>query len=96
MRQSICTVDTNFSGAVVLVVRLRDAMEAYRKRTGERLTYEALAERTGLARSTLESLASRPSYNTRLSTIDRLCRALGCQPGELLGYHPDKDHRNGN
>jgi len=68
----------------VLRVKLREAMEDYRRRTGERMTYELLAKRTGLARPTIESLASRDSYNTRLSTIEKVCRVLGCQPGDLL------------
>lgn len=68
----------------VIVVRLREVMEAYHRRTGERLTYETLAERTGLAASTLASLATRGAYNTRLSTIDRLCAVLDCMPGDLL------------
>lgn len=59
-------------------------MEEYRRRTGVRMTHELLAERTGLSRATLESLASRPTYNTRLSTIEKLCVALQCNPGDLL------------
>ena len=59
-------------------------MEAHRRRTGERLTYEHLAQRTGLSKATLDSLASRESYNTRLSTIEKLCRVFGCLPGDLL------------
>jgi len=54
------------------------------------MTYELLAERTGLSRATLESLASRPSYNTRLSTIEKICKALGCQPGDLLELAQDE------
>ncbi len=65
-------------------VRLREAMEQYRQRTGVRLTYRTLSEASGLAISTLQSLAVRPSYNTRLSTIERLCATLNCQPGDLL------------
>lgn len=65
-------------------VKLREVMEDFRRRTGERMTYEKLAERTGLSRATLESLASRDSYNTRLSTIEKLCRTLDCGPGDLL------------
>jgi DNA-binding Xre family transcriptional regulator len=61
-------------------------MEAYRRRTGERMTYYNLAKKTGLARSTIESVATRKGYNASLATIDRLCWALGCQPGELLAY----------
>ncbi|HOT82608.1 MAG TPA: helix-turn-helix transcriptional regulator [Candidatus Defluviicoccus seviourii] len=59
-------------------------MEIYRRRTGERMTYETLATRTGLAKTTLESLASRRSYNPRLSTVEKICRVLRCTPGELL------------
>ncbi|MFI0472020.1 helix-turn-helix domain-containing protein [Halomonas sp. HMF6819] len=59
-------------------------MDAYRKRTGERLTYDLLSTRTGLSVSTLQSLASRPAYNTRLSTVEKLCLALECSPGDLL------------
>ena len=65
-------------------IKLRDAMESHRRRTGERMTYERLALATGLSRRTLESLASRPGYNTTLDTISKLCRALGCQPSDVL------------
>jgi len=68
----------------MIAVRLREAMESYRRRTGTRLTYEALAARAGLSVATLQSLAARPRYNTRLSTIERICLALECTPGELL------------
>ena len=68
----------------MLRVKLREAMEDYRRRTGERMTYGLLAKRTGLSSATLESLGTRYTYNTRLSTIEKLCAALGCRPGELL------------
>lgn len=66
------------------MVKLRDAMDRYRQRTGVRLTYGSLAEITGVAEATLQSLAVRSDYNTRLSTIARLCVALDCTPEELL------------
>jgi putative transcriptional regulator len=65
-------------------VKLREAMEGYRRRTGERMTYQLLAKRTGLAKSTIESIATRSSYNASLRTIDKICGVLGCSPGELL------------
>ena len=68
----------------VIEIRLRQMMQAYTARTGERLTYEALAERTGLARSTIESIATRSGYNASLATIERICIALHCAPGDLL------------
>ena len=68
----------------MLRMKLREAMDEHRRRFGERMTYELLAERTGLSRATLESIASRDNYNTTLNTIEKLCRALDCQPGDLL------------
>jgi DNA-binding Xre family transcriptional regulator len=69
-------------------IRLREQMAAYRQRTGEALTYAQLAERTGLSRASLESLGTRPSYNATLATIEKICHALECSPGNLL----DLDH----
>jgi DNA-binding Xre family transcriptional regulator len=65
-------------------ILLREAIERYQQRTGVRLTYKILAEKTGISAETLQSLAARPGYNTRLSTVERLCLALECSPGELL------------
>ena len=72
-----------------MYVKLRETMEAYRQRTGVRLTYDIIAEKTGIAVTTLQSLAARPGYNTRLSTIEKLCRMLECAPGDLLELTDD-------
>lgn len=84
-----CIVNTNSEAQ--LRVKLRQAMDRHQRQTGERLTYDSLSKRTGLSRATLESLASRPSYNTRLSTIEKLCRVLDCQPGDLLELIPESE-----
>ncbi|TAK48146.1 MAG: XRE family transcriptional regulator [Xanthobacteraceae bacterium] len=78
----------------MISVKLREAMESYRRRNGARLTYELLSEKTGIAVPTLQSLAARPGYNTRLSTIERLCHALECTPGDLLELAPEATERN--
>ncbi|RMH14664.1 MAG: XRE family transcriptional regulator [Gammaproteobacteria bacterium] len=72
-------------------ILLRDAIERYAEKTGERLTYAMLAERTGIARSTLESMGSRQGYNTSTRHVDLLCRVLGCTPCELLEYIPEPE-----
>jgi DNA-binding Xre family transcriptional regulator len=72
----------------MLRVKLREALEAAEERLGERITYHHLARITGLSRATLEAIGSRPSYNPRLSTIERLCDALDCSPGDLLEIVP--------
>ena len=77
----------------MLKIKLREAMETHHRRTGERITYEKLSAATGLSRATLASIASRETYDTRLSTIEKLCRALGCLPGDLLELTPDQSQR---
>ena len=73
----------------MIVIHLRRAIDAYEARTGERLTHEDLATRTGLSRATLDSLASRRDYNASLRTVARICHALRCTPGDLLELVPD-------
>ena len=72
-------------------VKLREAMDSYRQRTGQKLTYELLAQQTGIALTTLQSLAARPGYNTRLNTIEKICVALKCSPSDLLEMSDDAD-----
>ncbi len=69
-------------------VKLREVMEAYHSRNGKRLTYAQISEATKISCATLQSLGARPDYNTRLSTVEKLCQCLECQPGELLEYVP--------
>lgn len=71
-------------------VKLRLAMERHLQQTGQRVTYDDLAEMTGLSRVTLEALGSRPGYNATLSTIDRLCSALNCSLPDLLEREPEE------
>jgi DNA-binding Xre family transcriptional regulator len=78
--QNNCTVNTTF----LIRIKLREAMDLYRATTGQRLTYEDLAAACGLSVATLQSLGARHNYNTRLSTVTRLCVALQCTPGDLL------------
>lgn len=59
-------------------------MEAYRARSGKPLTYAMLASKAGVSRASLQSLGSRRGYNATLATIERICLALECAPGDLL------------
>ena len=68
----------------MIVVHLREVMDAYRSRTGTRMTYQVLAERTGVSRATIQSLATRRGYNGSLSTIAKLCEALDCDLADML------------
>ncbi len=68
----------------MLTIKLRDATEAYRRRTGQRMTYGKLAEATGIAESTLKKIGSSLTHHTTLANIEKLCRALDVTPGDLL------------
>lgn len=74
----------------MIVVRLREAMEQYRRRTGRRITYRQLAAMTGISESTLQAIAVRPHYNTTLDTVDRLLTALECPVEQLLEHLPER------
>lgn len=61
-------------------------IRTYEARTGQKLSYAQLAERSGIARATIESLASRSGCNPTLDTIDKLCGALECRLTDLIHY----------
>ncbi|MEW4456979.1 helix-turn-helix domain-containing protein [Roseibium algicola] len=73
----------------MIVIHLRRVLDAYEARTGERLTHEDLAARTGLSSATLDSIASRRGYNASLKTLDSICKALMCTPADLLEFVDD-------
>ncbi len=68
----------------MIAVKLREAMERYRRLTGHRMTYRQLSAATGISESTLQSIAARRDYNTTLDTVDRLAAALDCPLNVLL------------
>jgi len=54
-----------------------------------RMKLKDLSEATGLAVNNLSILKTNKARAIRFSTLDSLCRALSCSPGELLEYIPD-------
>ena len=68
----------------MIAIKLREAMEAYKRRTGQRMTYDILAEKTEIGHGTLRTIGSRDDYNATLELIEKLCRALDVTPGDLL------------
>ena len=49
-----------------------------------------LSERVGLTQANLSILKNNKAKAIRFSTLDALCRELGCQPGDILEYVPDE------
>jgi putative transcriptional regulator len=57
----------------------------------KRMKLKDLAEATGLAVNNLSILKTNKARAIRFSTLNSLCKALNCTPGDLLEYLPDED-----
>lgn len=60
-----------------------DVMLAKRK-----MSLNELSERVGVTPSNLSILKTGKAKGVRFSTLEKLCEALDCQPGDLLEYLP--------
>jgi putative transcriptional regulator len=60
-----------------------DVMLAKRK-----MSSSELAEKIGLSPVNLSILKTGKAKGVRFTTLDAICKALDCQPGDLLEYRP--------
>ena len=67
-----------------IIVNL-DVMMAKRK-----VSLNELSEKVGVTVSNLSILKTGKAKAIRFSTLEAICTALGCQPGDLLQYEPDE------
>ena len=58
----------------------------------KRMKLKDLAEATGRAVNNLSVLKTNKARAIRFSTLNSLCKALNCTPGELLEYIPDDEN----
>ncbi|WP_444810834.1 helix-turn-helix domain-containing protein, partial [Streptococcus canis] len=61
-------------------------LEALLKARG--MTSKELAEKIGITEANLSILRTGKAKGIRFGTLSRICKALDCQPGELLEYRP--------
>ena len=54
-----------------------------------RMTLTELAERVGITIVNLSILKTGKARAIRFSTLEAICAALDCQPGDILEYLPD-------
>lgn len=66
-----------------IVVNL-DVMMAKRK-----ISAGELAEKIGITPANLSILKNNKAKAVRFSTLEALCKALDCQPADILEYQPD-------
>jgi len=70
---------------MVIVLRL-DRVMADRK-----MPLNQLAELVGISNANLSNIKTGKICAIRFSTLNGICRALGCQPGDILEYVEDAD-----
>ncbi|MCD8117118.1 MAG: helix-turn-helix transcriptional regulator [Oscillospiraceae bacterium] len=51
-----------------------------------------LSEAVGLTMANLSVLKTGKAKAVRFTTLDAICRALHCQPGDILEFREDEDH----
>ncbi|CRK80858.1 helix-turn-helix domain-containing protein [Neobacillus massiliamazoniensis] len=62
-----------------------DVMLAKRK-----MSSSELAEKVGITLANLSILKNNKAKAIRFSTLEALCRALDCQPADILEYLPEE------
>ncbi len=65
-----------------------DVMLAKRK-----MSLTELAEKVGITLTNMSILKTGKAKAIKISTLAKLCRALDCQPGDLLAYRRGEDGR---
>lgn len=68
-----------------IIVNL-DVMLARRK-----MRSRTLAETVGITEQNISLLKSGKVKGVRFDTLDRICKALDCQPGDILEYRDEAD-----
>ena len=68
---------------MAILVRLDDVLH------DRRMTLTELSERVGITLANLSVLKTSKARAIRFSTLESICEALQCQPGDLLEYVSD-------
>ncbi len=70
---------------VAIVINI-DVMLAKRK-----MSVTELSEKVGITMANISILKNGKAKAIKLSTLDSICKALQCQPGDLLEYVPEEE-----
>ncbi len=68
-----------------IILRL-DRMMADRK-----ISLKDLSDKVGVSNVNLSKMKTGKISAIRFSTLEAICDALGCQPGDILEYDPDAE-----
>jgi putative transcriptional regulator len=59
------------------------------ERAKRKISLSELAEKVGLTLANLSILKTGKAKAVRFTTLEAICRVLGCQPGDILEYRED-------
>ena len=65
-----------------------DVMMAKRK-----MSLGELAQKVDITRANLSILKNNKARAVRFSTLEAICKALDCQPGDILEFVPDGEEK---
>lgn len=68
-----------------IIVNL-DVMMAKRK-----ISLQELSEKVGITNANLSILKNNKAKAIRFSTLEAICKELGCQPGDIFEYVADEE-----
>ena len=54
-----------------------------------KMSSRELAEKVGITEANISVLKTGKAKAIRFSTLEALCKALDCQPGDILEYEPE-------
>ena len=74
---------------MAIIVKLDDMLHA------RRMTLTELSEKIGITLANLSILKTGKARAIRFSTLDAICEALHCQPGDLLEFRRRDDAGRG-
>ena len=57
-----------------------------------RMSLTELSQRVGITMANLSILKTGKARAIRFETLDAICRALACQPGDILVYEEEDGH----
>jgi len=69
----------------VIIINI-DVMLARRK-----MSVTELSNRVGITMANISILKNGKARAIRVETLDKICKALDCQPGDILEYRPDPE-----
>src|SRR5262245_33206464 len=86
-RARSCAKTSKGRSDMAIVVRLDDVLH------DRRMTLTELADRVGMTLANLSILKTGKARAIRFSTLEAICEALSCQPGDLLRFEPEQAER---